>query len=783
MNVSSLATSLREEARRTNERRLLVLAGNRDEGYELARNVLSAAGIPEKATAQVGPRRIVDCERVSQRRAGELLGTTHEAVVFDAHDELRPNALGRVVGAVDGGGLFVLLTPPLDAWPTRRDDFDATLAVPPFGVEDVTGNFRRRFVSLLRDHRGIAIVNADSETVEDDGLTHPAPRLADTDHEARNHDGAPEHAVLDEFPRAAADACLTDDQLSAVSAFKALRDPNTAVVAEADRGRGKSSAAGIAAACFAAEGDDVLVTARSYRSAREVFVRAAALLDSMDELADTDHDPPTRITANSGGTVRYEKPTDVIERVGPKGQRNERVGPKGQRNSHDGPEGRQRDHADVVFVDEAAALPVRMLERFLRFSRVAFTTTIHGYEGAGRGFSVRFRDRLDESDHDVTDVTLAEPIRYAPGDPIEVWAFRALALDARPAVDPLVTEATPDGTEYLALDADDLLADENLLRETFGLLVLAHYRTEPADLARLLDAPNVAVRALRWNGHVVSVALLAREGDLPADVREHMYDGGRVKGNMLPDVLTTQLRDFDAGIPVGMRIMRIATHHAVRSSGLGSRLLAEIRRECSDLDWLGTGFGATPELLRFWRENGYRTVQLSTTRNDASGEYSALMFDPISPSGNDLYERHARRFAARIASVLSDALADMDPDVVRESLRTTDADVETSLTDWEWRLVAASAYGPGQFDHGPAPFRRLVVKQLVDPADPDALSQRQERLLVRKVLQAHRWPAVADELGFHSAGEAMRALGAAFQPLVDAYGNDAAMEEKRHYSD
>ncbi|ODR81681.1 tRNA cytosine(34) acetyltransferase TmcA [Haladaptatus sp. W1] len=754
MNVSSLATSLREEARRTNERRLLVLAGNRDEGYELARNVLSAAGIPEKATAQVGPQRIVDCERVSQRQAGELLGTTHQGVVFDAHDELRPNALGRVVGAVDGGGLFVLLTPPLDAWPTRRDDFDATLAVPPFGVEDVTGNFRRRFVSLLRDHRGIAIVNADSETVEDDGLTHPAPRLADTDHEARNHEGAPENAALDEFPHAAADACLTDDQLSAVSAFEALREPNTAVVAEADRGRGKSSAAGIAAACFAADGDDVLVTARSYRSAREVFVRAAALLDSMGELADTDHDPPTRITANSGGTVRFEKPTEAVSA-----------------------------DADVVFVDEAAALPVRMLERFLRFSRVAFTTTIHGYEGAGRGFSVRFRDRLDEGDHDVTDVTLAEPIRYAPGDPIEVWAFRALALDARPAVDPLVTDATPDGTEYRALDADDLLADENLLRETFGLLVLAHYRTEPADLARLLDAPNVAVRALRWNGHVVSVALLAREGDLPADVREHMYDGGRVKGNMLPDVLTTQLRDFDAGIPVGMRIMRIATHHAVRSSGLGSRLLAEIRRECSDLDWLGTGFGATPELLRFWRENGYRTVQLSTTRNDASGEYSALMFDPISPSGNDLYERHARRFAARIASVLSDALADMDSDVVRESLRATDADVETSLTDWEWRLVAASAYGPGQFDHGPSPFRRLVVKQLVDPTDPDALSQRQERLLVRKVLQAHRWPAVADELGFHSAGEAMRALGAAFQPLVDAYGTDAAMEEKRRYSD
>lgn len=770
MNVSSLATSLLEEARRSNERRLLVLAGNREKGYETARNALVGAGIPHETTTQVGPRRVLDCEQVSQRHAGNLLGTTHEAIVFDAHDELQPNALGRVVGAVDGGGLFVLLTPSLDSWPTRRDDFDATLAVPPFEVEDVTGNFRRRFVSLLRAHRGIAIVDVDSGTVEDDGLTHPAPRLVE-----RETESAPQKTGSDVFPRAAIEACLTDDQVSAVSAFEALRGPNAAVVVEADRGRGKSSAAGIAAGSLAAEGQNVLVTARTYRSAREVFVRAAALLDSMDELADTDHDPPTRISAKSGGTIRFEKPTDAIDRVGSTSQRNDRVGEDRNRN----------ETPDVVFVDEAAALSVRLLERFLDFPRVAFTTTVHGYEGAGRGFSVRFRDRLDESDHDVTDVTLAEPIRYAPGDPIEVWAFRALALDARPAVDPLVADATAEESEYRILDADDLLADENLLREAFGLLVLAHYRTEPADLARLLDAPNVSVRALHWNGHVVSVALLAREGGLPEDVREHMYDGGRVKGNMLPDVLTTQLRDFEAGIPVGMRIMRIATHHAVRSSGLGSRLLASVRREFSHLDWLGTGFGATPELLRFWRDNGYRTVQLSTTRNDASGEYSALMFDPISDAGYDLYDRHAGRFVGRIPSVLSDALAEMDPDVVRESLRATDAEVPPSLTDWEWRLVAASAYGPGQFDHGPAPFRTLVVKHLVDPDDPDdpaVLSPRQERLLVRKVLQAHRWPAVADELGFHSAGEAMRALGAAFQPLVDAYGNEAAMEEKRRYS-
>ncbi len=111
MNVSSLATSLLEEARRSNERRLLVLAGNRERGYETARDALAGAGIPAETTTQVGPRQVLDCEQVSNV-APEPPRNDSRGLVFDAHDELRPDAFGRVVGAVDGGGLFVLLTPP-----------------------------------------------------------------------------------------------------------------------------------------------------------------------------------------------------------------------------------------------------------------------------------------------------------------------------------------------------------------------------------------------------------------------------------------------------------------------------------------------------------------------------------------------------------------------------------------------------------------------------------------------------------------------------------------------
>jgi tRNA(Met) cytidine acetyltransferase len=745
-DLVDLARSLRAEAVRTNERRLLVLAGDRERGYERLEAILDRLSVAITRTTLVGPEDRLRCEQLSQTHVGELLGTTRDVVALDAHEQLQPNALGKLVGTVDGGGLLVLLTPSLESWPDRRDAFDESLAVPPFSLSDVTGRFRRRLVETLQAHRGVGIVDLETDRIVDEGLTRPAPRLdASTE---------PEPPANRRFPTPTYEACLTDDQVEAVAAFESLFDAPAAVVLEADRGRGKSSAAGLAAGAFAADGEDVLVTAPDFRNAREVFDRARELCETLEECETTE---PRRLETTAGGRVRYLEPTAALEEC---------------------------EAADVVIVDEAAALPVATLEALLAADRIAFATTIHGYEGAGRGFSVRFRDRLAESEHAVTERTLTEPIRYAAGDPIEVWAFRALLLDARPPVEPLVADAAPETVRYRRLEPDNLLADERLLREAFGLLVLAHYRTEPNDLARLLDAPNLEARALVHDGHVVSVALLAREGNLSAEQRAMMYEGGRIRGNMLPDVLTSQLRDERAGESAGVRVVRIATHHAARSRGLGSRLLGEIRDEYEpEVDWLGTGFGATPGLLEFWRTNGYATVHVSTTRNDASGEYSALLLSPTAETGEGLRDRHAERFAERFAALCSDALADLEPGVARAVLRSVPADAAPSLelSAHEWRVVAGAAYGPGLFDVDPGPFRELVVRYLVEQPETIELTTRQERLLVLRALQARDWETVAERLDFHSTGQCMRALGDAFCPLVDRYGTDAALEVRERF--
>jgi tRNA(Met) cytidine acetyltransferase len=256
-----------------------------------------------------------------------------------------------------------------------------------------------------------------------------------------------------------------------------------------------------------------------------------------------------------------------------------------------------------------------------------------------------------------------------------------------------------------------------------------------------------------------------------------MYDGARVRGNMLPDVLTSQLRDVDAAVPVGQRVVRIATHHAVRSQGLGSRLLDEIHDEFADeVDWLGVGYGATPDLLRFWRDNDYGVVHLSTTRNDTSGEYSALMLRPTSEAGQALHDRHADWFAERVRGLLSDPLRDLDPHVARTALRATDADPDTDLSPADWRVVVGASYGAGISAVSPGAFRPLAVAGVVD--DLEALDSADERLLVRRALQCHDWDAVADELGFVSSAQCMRAFGDACRPLVDAYGSEAALSER-----
>lgn len=737
MSAVTHAGELLEEARATNERRVVVLAGERERVYPLADHLLETIPVGIAETVAISSRPEWTCRRVEPSRSTEVMGRTFGAVVLDLFDGASPNVIGRATGAVDGGGLLIWLCPPLASWPAERDAFDRRLVVKPFTLGEVTGNFRRHLRTTLRSHPGIAIVDANADRVQRSGLTgdDPAGRPS--------FDGAP--PAGHRFPVEAYRACASRDQTSALRAFETLLESPTAVVVSAERGRGKTAAAGLGAAALAAEGFEVGITAPAVENVGAAFTHGAELATSIG--ATVEPDEPARIHT-ADGSVSF-RPIDVLE---------------------------PGTYPDVLFVDEAAGIPVPRLETLLEVDRLALTTTRHGYEGSGQGFATRFRDLLDESHHQLVEREMRTPIRYGSGDPIEPWLNRALWLDARPAHASALPDRDATDLEYRRWDGDELIASHEPFRQVMGLLSSAHYRTEPDDVARILDAPNLDLRTLDEDGMIVSVVLVAREGGLADEDLNRAYRGARLRGNMLPDIFINEFREPELAGRPGLRIVRIATHPAERRQGYASALLGHVEAEFGrDIRWWGAGFGVTPGLVRFWSANGFVPIFLGASRNRASGVHSIGML-------HRSVERPAECFAAafprRLRGSLLDAHRALDAETVLAIFEAIPEGPPLSIRETEWRSLAAAAHGAGRYDLDPEPGRRLAVHHLARAGDDPELPEGAATLLVKKVLQGRSWDHVAGTLGYHSVGQAKRALGEALAVLVDHYGGSTVADER-----
>ncbi|MCT7655236.1 GNAT family N-acetyltransferase [Oceanimonas sp. NS1] len=77
------------------------------------------------------------------------------------------------------------------------------------------------------------------------------------------------------------------------------------------------------------------------------------------------------------------------------------------------------------------------------------------------------------------------------------------------------------------------------------------------------------------------------------------------------------------------RIMRIVVHPACQQAGIGSQLLGWLKQQVNT-DFLGTSFGASPELLTFWSRNGFLPVRLGLAADGVSGLHAAMMLWPAS---------------------------------------------------------------------------------------------------------------------------------------------------------
>jgi tRNA(Met) cytidine acetyltransferase len=419
---------------------------------------------------------------------------------------------------------------------------------------------------------------------------------------------------------------------------------------------------------------------------------------------------------------------------------------------------------DVIVIDEAAQLPVPMLRALVEThagAHLCFSTTTHGYEGTGRGFSLRFLTGLERSGPLVR-LSLTQPIRWDDGDPLERLVFDALLLAAEPA-----QLSSLDGElEAVRLDRDALAADEVGLRELFGLLVHAHYRTTPGDLHRLLDAPNLAVHVLRLHGHIVAATIIAEEGELPEALCDELLDGRRrVRAHALAELLVTHLGKRSAGSLRMLRSVRIATHPQLRRRGL-ARMLVEHVHSGVQADLFGTVFGATADLIAFRRRLGYELVRVSASRGARTGEPSVVMLRPVSQRAHELVTELRAELARDLPRVLELLQADgetlLDPELANALVLDLPAPAQGTHAQCR-ALVEAYASGPRTFESVAFALMRFVA---AEPARLEVLTPSERALIEGRVIAGHAWRRVADDAGLASVPAAMRALRRAVRRML-----------------
>ena len=656
------------------------------------------------------------------------LGTTFKALVLDLVNDLKPNDLGRLVGTVEGGGLVILMVPSWKEWDTMMTLFKKTLTIPQKPEP------RHIFITWVKrkimEHEGIYVYDADARRV-----------LKAAPYEGKEYIKRelkiPEKRI---FPLEVYSMALTQDQVNVIKLLEELVEKprkRVAIVITADRGRGKSCATGIGVVGLIHEllkvkhRVRVLVTAPSASNVQSLMELASKTLDKLG--------------------YKYK----VIKRGGKVIELN------GERFSIEywEPINIPKMSADIVVVDEAAGIHVPLLHSiWLNHKRTIFATTIHGYEGAGRGFSVRFLKRLKEdSNTRLYLYEMEEPIRYARDDPIETWQFKTLLLDAEPAeLDERDLEAIKKGEfKYIKPDPEWLFSKEGeeTLRQLFGIYVLAHYRNEPDDLGMMADAPHHMVRALVLPSRkVVCSVQLAEEGPIPDDMIDDLLKGGRIPGNIIPDRFLKHLRIRDFAKTKGLRIVRIATHPSVQGKGIGSRMLEEIFREALEkgYDWVGSGFGVNEQLLRFWLKNGFLPVHLSPDRHPVSGEYTILVLKPISTKVKEMVEIANREFRWKLLNSLHDTYRDLETEVALMILRRKEPIIpgyKPRLTKIQQDRLWIYSYGPMTYEAACDIMHELAKAYwLMSENERPELSDRKEYILVAKILQGRSWDRVADEL-------------------------------------
>ncbi|KAN0065073.1 N-acetyltransferase 10 [Thecaphora frezii] len=570
----------------------------------------------------------------------KVLGQTYGMLILQDFEAITPNLLARTIETVEGGGIVLLL---LKTMTSLRQLYSLGMDVhrsyrSSASDDDPVARFNERFLlslgaspdtlllddelnvlplSRAKDIRPLPETDTGHGSGIGGGVKKGKQRIAADEELINLKEQVRETKVVGDVVRHA----KTLDQAKAVLTILdilASSSLSTTVTLTAARGRGKSAALGLCIAAAVAHGySNIFVTSPSPENLKTLFEFVFKGLDALgyEEVADWDL---------QRGTGEWK---DVVVRVNVfRGHR--------QTIQYIQPQDHQvLGQAELVVIDEAAAIPLPLVRNLMGPYLVFLSSTINGYEGTGRSLSLKLIQQLRDSAKGLTDgraddddslatstsakgakkdgksslstgraagaalaprslkeVELKEPIRYSAGDNIESWLHELLCLDASLTRLPSAALKVkgcphPSSCELYMVNRDALFsyhpASEVFLQRMMSLYVASHYKNSPNDLQLMSDAPGhrlfVLLAPLKGDGGLpepLCVVQVALEGNISRQaVLNSLSRGSREAGDLIPWLVAQQFQDADFASLSGARVVRIAVHPDYASMGYGTRAL------------------------------------------------------------------------------------------------------------------------------------------------------------------------------------------------------------------
>ena len=554
---------------------------------------------------------------VYYKETEKILGNTFGMCILQDFEAITPNLLARTIETVEGGGMVLLLLKGMSSLKQLYTlSMDVHSRYRTEAHDDVVARFNERFVLSLGSCDSCLFVDDELNVLPISGgknvkpLPPPDPEDKGNTKLRRELDGIKESLVDTQPVGSLIKIAKTVDQAKALLTFvdaiaeKTLRSTVTLTAA---RGRGKSAALGLAIAAAVAHGySNIFITSPSPENLKTLFEFIFKAFDALNYLDHVDY------TIIQSTNPDFNK---AIVRVNVHRQHRQTIQYIQPQDAY------TLGQAELVVIDEAAAIPLPLVRKLMGPYLVFMASTINGYEGTGRSLSLKLIQQLreqsrgsskmiDAGDAEVADrssgkitangdnssgrgrslreITLTEPIRYSQGDSVEKWLNKVLCLDATLPSSKLNTQGCPHPSkcELLHVNRDTLFSfhpvSEKFLQQMIALYVSSHYKNSPNDLQLMSDAPAhqlfVLVPPVDDDSsrlpEPLCVIQVALEGQISKQsVLSSLSRGQRAGGDLIPWLVSQQFQDEEFAGLSGARIVRIATNPEYTNMGYGSRAL------------------------------------------------------------------------------------------------------------------------------------------------------------------------------------------------------------------